>query len=163
MAKKTTKIQKTNALRILDGEKVAYSVHQYDIADGVIDGRSVCDKLGLSPVESYKTLVGSGKDAEVYVYVVPIESELDLKKAAMACGEKKVELIAVKDILAITGYIRGGCSPIGMKKKYKTYIDSAVLRLEKVYVSGGKKGMTIGLNPQDLVKASRAELVNLVK
>ncbi|MTG97761.1 MULTISPECIES: Cys-tRNA(Pro) deacylase [Myroides] len=163
MSKKEVKGQKTNALRILDSKKIHYDVCEYDVSDGLIDGISVCEKLGLSPHESYKTLVASGKGNTFYVFVVPIEAELDLKKAAALCGEKKIELVAVKDILNITGYIRGGCSPIGMKKNYATFVDEQVKDLEKVYVSGGRKGLTIGIDPMLLVKEVEAQLGDLSK
>lgn len=162
MGKKANKIEKTNALRLLDSRKVIYEVHEYDIDDGLIDGLSVCNKLGLSSHVSYKTLVAHGKGSNKYVFVIPIEDELDLKKAAKACGEKKIEMLAVKDLLEVTGYIRGGCSPIGMKKLLPTLIDEKVMLLERVYVSGGRKGLTIGISPEDLLEITNAKVFGIV-
>ncbi|CAM3065204.1 Cys-tRNA(Pro) deacylase [Sporolactobacillus spathodeae] len=157
-----TKI-KTNAMRILDAEKIEYRVQTYDISDGLIDGLSVAQKCGEDPACVYKTLVTQGHSQALYVFVVPVAEELDLKKAAASVGEKKVEMIHVKDIQKYTGYIRGGCSPIGMKKKYKTVIDNAAASLDYIVVSGGKKGVQVILAVADLVKAADAELAAIKK
>jgi Cys-tRNA(Pro)/Cys-tRNA(Cys) deacylase len=157
------KVTKTNALRILDSKKTNYEMYEYDIDDELIDGKSVCEKLGISESESLKTLVAHGKGSAVYVFVVSIDSELDLKKAAHVCGEKKIEMLAVKDLLSITGYIRGGCSPIGMKKLYPTFLDEQVAGLETIYVSGGRKGLSIGISPLDLGKVVSGSFVDIVK
>ncbi|MEK6492678.1 Cys-tRNA(Pro) deacylase [Myroides odoratimimus] len=157
------KVAKTNALRILDSKKTNYEMYEYDISDELIDGKSVCEKLGISELESLKTLVAHGKGSAIYVFVVSINSELDLKKAANICGEKKIEMLAVKDLLGITGYIRGGCSPIGMKKLYPTFIDEKVKSLETIYVSGGRKGLSIGIKPSDLAKVVNGQFGDIVK
>ncbi|EHO08547.1 Cys-tRNA(Pro) deacylase [Myroides odoratimimus] len=157
------KVAKTNALRILDSKKTSYEMYEYDISDELIDGKSVCEKLGISELESLKTLVAHGKGNAIYVFVVSINSELDLKKAATICGEKKIEMLAVKDLLGITGYIRGGCSPIGMKKLYPTFIDIEVKDLETIYVSGGRKGLSIGISPGDLANIVNGEFGDIVK
>ncbi|GAQ13116.1 cys-tRNA(Pro) deacylase YbaK [Myroides odoratimimus] len=157
------KVAKTNALRILDSKKTSYEMYEYDISDELIDGKSVCEKLGISELESLKTLVAHGKGNAIYVFVVSINSELDLKKAANICGEKKIEMLAVKDLLGITGYIRGGCSPIGMKKLYPTFIDIEVKDLETIYVSGGRKGLSIGISPGDLANIVNGEFGDIVK
>lgn len=157
------KVTKTNALRILDSKKTSYDMYEYDISDELIDGKSVCEKLGISELESLKTLVAHGKGNAIYVFVVSINSELDLKKAANICGEKKIEMLAVKDLLGITGYIRGGCSPIGMKKLYPTFIDEEVKDLETIYVSGGRKGLSIGISPSDLVNIVNGKFGDIVK
>lgn len=157
------KVAKTNALRILDSKKTSYEMYEYDISDELIDGKSVCEKLGISELESLKTLVAHGKGNAIYVFVVSINSELDLKKAATICGKKKIEMLAVKDLLGITGYIRGGCSPIGMKKLYPTFIDIEVKDLETIYVSGGRKGLSIGISPGDLANIVNGEFGDIVK
>lgn len=154
---------KTNAIRILDAKKIAYEVLTYDNQDGKIDGVSVAEKIGRNPREVYKTLVAQGASKSIYVYVIPVEAELDLKKAAKAAGEKNVEMIAVKDILKWTGYIRGGCSPIGMKKEYKTFLDESCLELEHMVVSAGKIGVQIVIEPKLLVSLTKAETPDVRK
>lgn len=143
---------KTNAMRILDKTGIEYNTYEYDHSDGQIDGVSVANKLG-QPVECvYKTLVTQGASREYYVFIIPVDKELDLKAAARAAGEKAVSMIKVADINKITGYIRGGCSPIGMKKQYKTVIDSSCLNIEKVIISAGKIGHQIELKPSELIE-----------
>ncbi|WIF95412.1 Cys-tRNA(Pro) deacylase [Caminicella sporogenes] len=157
------KIKKTNAMRILEQKKINYSMITYDNNDGKIDGMSVAKKIGKEPDVVYKTLVVKGNSKNIYVFIVPVNTELDLKKAAKAAGEKKVELVSVKDILKLTGYIRGGCSPIGMKKHYKTFIDLSALNIEKIIVSGGKIGIQIELEVDELAKVTGAEFVDIIK
>jgi Cys-tRNA(Pro)/Cys-tRNA(Cys) deacylase len=154
---------KTNAIRILDSKKITYEVLTYDNQDGKIDGVSVAAKIGREAREVYKTLVALGASKSIYVYVIPVEAELDLKKAAKAAGEKNVEMIPVKDILKWTGYIRGGCSPIGMKKEYKTFIDDSCLVLEQMVVSAGKIGVQVVINPNMLVDLTKAETLDVRK
>ena len=125
---------KTNAMRILDQKKIDYNISTYDNKDGKIDGVSVAQKIGKDPAYVYKTLVCQGHSRNIYVFVIPVQEELDLKKAAKAAEEKNVDMIPVKDILKYTGYIRGGCSPLGMKKEYTTFIHSSALSLEKIIV-----------------------------
>ena len=156
------KIAKTNAMRILDKSNVEYNVISYDITDGEVDGISVANKIGRSVDQVYKTLVGHGKD-DIYVFIIPVHYELDLKKAAHAANEKKIELIPVKDILKLTSYIRGGCSPVGMKKLYKTYIHSSGLELDQIIVSAGKIGLQIELEPKRLSDVINAEFIDLIK
>lgn len=148
-------IPKTNAMRILDKEAIAYLVHTYDPGDK-IDGISVAEKLVQDPKQVFKTLVTQGKSKNYYVFVIPVAAELDLKAAASAVQEKSVEMIPVKEINKVTGYIRGGCSPVGMKKQYPTVIDSSAQGLAQMIVSGGKIGVQIELSPQDLVGAAHA-------
>lgn len=139
---------KTNAMRMLDKAGVVYTLHTYP-SDGGIDGLSIAAKMG-QPVEMvYKTLVTKGKNT-YFVFVIPVAQELDLKAAARTVGEKAVEMIAVKDINKVTGYIRGGCSPVGMKKQLKTVIDASAENLHTFYVSGGRIGLQMQLNPKDL-------------
>lgn len=140
---------KTNAMRILEKNKVPYVMHSYPPGDAV-DGVSVAAKTGW-PVELvYKTLVTKGKSGGYFVFVIPVAEELDLKKAARAVGEKAVEMIHVKDINKVTGYIRGGCSPVGMKKQYPTVIDASAAPLDRFLVSAGKIGFQVELKPTDL-------------
>lgn len=155
-------MQKTNVMRILDKNKINYDVITYDISDDKIDGISVAEKTGQSLNEVYKTLVTIGESRELYVFVIPVAEELNLKKAAKACGEKKVQMIAVKDITRYTGYVRGGCSPVGMKKKYKTYIQVDGSFLKFICVSGGKKGLQIELSPEDLISLVEGKYVDLI-
>ena len=153
MAQKQTK---TNAMRMLEKEKVAYTFHEYDHEDGAIDGVSVAGKLGQDPARVFKTLVTQGASKNFYVFVIPVAAELDLKKAARAVGEKNVAMLHVADLLKTTGYIRGGCSPVGMKKQFVTVLDESILAQPTVMVSGGRIGTQVELAPADLIKAARA-------
>ena len=155
------KEQKTNAMRILDKNKIAYTVNTYE-CDEFIDGVTVADQLGQPYESSYKTLVAVGKSGGHYVFVLPIAEELDLKIAARAVGEKSVELIHVKDIFALTGYVRGGCTPIGMKKAFPTVIHESVLTFDTVIISGGRIGAQILIAPADLVKVTRAKVADII-
>lgn len=146
---------KTNAMRILDRMKIEYTHDSYECGD-FVDGVQTADKLGLPHEKVYKTLVTIGNSKQYFVFVIPIEAELDMKKAAKEVGEKSVAMIHVKDINAVTGYIRGGCTAIGMKKQYKTIVSRTAAELDKIYVSGGKIGCQICLKPDDLLKASCA-------
>lgn len=143
---------KTNAMRILDKAGIPYSTYEYDHSDGLVDGITVADKIGQPVQKVYKTLVTKGTSREYYVFVIPVADELDLKAAARAVDEKAVEMIKVADINKITGYIRGGCSPIGMKKEYKTVLDSSCDAMDTFIVSAGKIGHQIELAPKDLIK-----------
>lgn len=154
---------KTNAMRMLDAQKVVYELITYESQDGKIDGVSVAEKIGKDPKAVYKTLVAHGVTKQVFVFIIPVTEELDLKKAAKAAGEKKVEMIPVKDIQKMTGYIRGGCSPVGMKKLYPSFIDAKAEELDLIIVSGGKIGMQMELKVDDLQKAIGAELADLIK
>ncbi|UAK15793.1 Cys-tRNA(Pro) deacylase [Sporolactobacillus terrae] len=154
---------KTNAMRLLDSEGIPYQVQLYTISDGLIDGVSVAKKVGEDPQFVFKTLVTQGHSGEFYVFVVPVAEALNLKKAATTVSEKKVEMIHVKDIQKHTGYVRGGCSPIGMKKQYRTVIDASARALDHIIVSGGKKGTQIILTVDDLIKAAHADLADITK
>lgn len=154
---KANKTTKTNAIRLLDQQSVPYSLHEYNVVDGQIDGVSVANKIG-QPIEMvFKTLVASAGPGKVYVFLIPVDKELDLKAAAKSAGEKKVELIPVKDLLGLTGYIRGGCSPLGMKKLFPTFIDLSAKNLDEMIVSAGKIGMQIQLKPTDLIANTKGE------
>jgi Cys-tRNA(Pro)/Cys-tRNA(Cys) deacylase len=154
---------KTNAMRILDAKKISYKILSYDNKDGKIDGVSVAEKINKNPKEVYKTLVTQGSSKNLYIFIIPVEAELDLKKAAKAASEKKIEMIPVKDIQKWTGYIRGGCSPIGMKKEYKTFLDSSSLVLESMVVSGGKIGVQIVIEPTQLLQLINAQFDDITK
>jgi Cys-tRNA(Pro)/Cys-tRNA(Cys) deacylase len=150
-------------MRILDAQKVSYTVMTYNNEDGKIDGISVAHKVGKDPQQVYKTLVTQGSSRNLYVFVIPVEAELDLKKAAKAANEKKIEMIKVLDIQKWTGYIRGGCSPIGMKKHYQTFINETAKALETIVVSGGKIGLQIELRLEDLQNVTEAVLQDIIK
>ena len=147
---------KTNAMRMLDRAKIPNQIHTYDHADGKIDGVSVAAKLGQDINAVYKTLVTKGAGGGYFVFVIPVDRELDLKKAARAVVEKTEAMITVAEINKATGYIRGGCSPIGMKKLYPTVFDAAVLNLPAVIVSGGRIGCQIEASPRDLLPLVKA-------
>lgn len=152
---------KTNAMRMLDTKKIPYTTHTYE-CDEFIDALQIADMLGLPYEKVYKTLVTQGSSKNYYVFVIPIAEELDMKKAAKSVGEKSVAMLHVKDINAVTGYIRGGCTAIGMKKQYVTRIEQSAQKLEKIIVSGGKLGMQLELTPQDLAAASGAEFADII-
>ncbi|MFT8313643.1 MAG: Cys-tRNA(Pro) deacylase [Clostridium sp.] len=154
---------KTNAMRILDRKKIEYNIITYDSSDGKIDGISVTNKLGEDPKVVYKTLVLQGSSNNIYVFVTPVEAEIDLKKAAVCAGEKSIKMIAVKDIMKLTRYIRGGCSPIGMKKDYKTFVNISALDINKIIVSGGKIGTQIEISTEDLAKVTNCEFKYFIK
>lgn len=157
-------VSKTNAMRQLDAKKIEYKMRSYDHSDGKIDGLSVANKIGLAPETVFKTLVAHGVAPQnVYVFVIPVGEELDLKQAAKAAGEKKIEMLHVKDLLKWTGYIRGGCSPIGMKKLYPTFVDASSENVDTIIVSGGKIGTQIELTLESLVAVVNAKVVPLTK
>lgn len=157
MAKET----KTNAMRILDRNKISYEVINYE-CDEFIDGMHTAEKTGAPVEQSFKTLVMQGRSKEFYVFVVPIAEEVDLKVAAKTVGEKAVEMIPVKDITKITGYVRGGCTPLGMKKQFKTVIHKSAQSYDKIYISGGRIGTTIVLNPQDLISVIDGTFADII-
>ena len=144
---------KTNAMRILDRLKLPYTLNSYECKE-FIDGVHIADMLGQDPAQSFKTLVCSGKGGGYYVFVLPVARELDLKKAARAVGAKAVELLPVKEINAVTGYIRGGCTAIGMKKQYPTVIDQSAGEFDRIIISGGRIGSQNFLAPDDFIKAT---------
>ncbi|MGG1660634.1 Cys-tRNA(Pro) deacylase [Brevibacillus sp. NRS-1366] len=157
------KQSKTNAMRILDKAKIDYQMLTYSADDGKIDGVSVAQKIGREAGAVYKTLIAQGASKGYYVFVIPVEAELDLKKAAKAVGEKKIEMIPVKDITNVSGYIRGGCSPIGMKKLFPTCLDESAQSRESIIVSGGSIGVQIEIAVVDLVNATKAQLADVSK
>ena len=149
------KVEKTNALRLLDRMKIPYEACTYPCEE-FTDGLEVAQKLGLPPQDVCKTLVTVGKSGGHFVFVLPVTEELDRKKAASLVGEKSLEMLHVRDLLATTGYIRGGCTALGMKKQFPTVVDQSVRDKEKIYVSGGKRGLQLCLSPKDLMKAANA-------
>lgn len=149
-------------MRILDSMNIEYDYMTYECEDGKIDGVSVAHKTGQNPEAVFKTLVSVGHSGELYVFCVPVEYELDLKKAAAASNEKNIELLPLKELTKNTGYIRGGCSPMGMKKHYKTFIDESALLQDKMLVSGGAIGIQIIIKPDDLLKAAEASYADLI-
>lgn len=142
---------KTNAVRFLEKNKVEFSFLTYE-SNGFLDGVSVANKLGQPLDITFKTLVAQGKSKNYYVFVIPVARELDLKKAARAVSEKSIEMLPVKDLTAVTGYVRGGCSPIGMKKQFPTVLDNSAVGREYIMFSGGKPGMQIQMKPEKLVE-----------
>ena len=146
---------KTNAMRMLDRMKIPYEYETYECED-FTDGIETADKLGYDHALVYKTLVTTGKSGEHYVFVIPIEAEIDFKKAAKAVGEKSLEMLHLKNLTKVTGYVRGGCTAIGMKKQFPTVIQKDAEELTQMHVSGGKLGMQLKLAPADLKKAAKA-------
>ena len=153
---------KTNAMRILESMKIPFAHYTYECEE-FVDGIQIADQLGLPHEKVYKTLVTIGNSKNYFVFVIPIAEELDLKAAAKSVGEKSVEMIHVKDINAITGYVRGGCTAVGMKKQYVKRIDSSAEHMEKIIVSGGRIGSQLELAPADLARAARAEFADIVR
>lgn len=152
---------KTNAMRILDKNKISYEVLTYE-CDEFIDGMHIADQLGQSYERMFKTLVTVGKSKNYFVFVIPVDQELNLKAAAKSVGEKNVEMIHVKDIQSITGYIRGGCTPIGMKKQFQTVVHETARNFDTIIISGGRIGAQIILTPQDLQKVSRCTFTDII-
>ena len=158
MAKKE---DKTNVMRLLDKEKISYIAHEYDHTDGVIDGVGVAKKLG-QPVENvFKTLVTKAAAGGFFVFCIPAAQELDLKKAAKAAGQKSVSMLHVADLLKTTGYVRGGCSPLGMKKPFPTIFDESLYGCDRVMVSAGKIGFQVEIQPKDLLRLANAVTADL--
>lgn len=152
---------KTNVMRVLDAKKISYESHSYE-PDATMTGEEIAGVLGEPAEKVFKTLVTQGKTGAYYVFVVPVVEELDLKKAAKAAGEKSIAMIKQKDLLGLTGYVHGGCSPIGMKKQFPTFIHETATDYDKVFVSAGKVGFQIELSPADLIKVANIKPADLV-
>ncbi|MFJ7982835.1 Cys-tRNA(Pro) deacylase [Lysinibacillus xylanilyticus] len=148
---------KTNAIRLLEQQKIQFEVIEYETGDGQVDGISVAEKIGHPVSRVFKTLVAKASAQKLFVFVIPVAEELDLKAAAKVVGEKKIEMLPVKELLGYTGYVRGGCSPVGMKKLYPTVINASAQEQGKIIVSAGKIGMQIHLQLDDLVAATKAK------
>lgn len=155
------KEQKTNAIRFLDKAKIPYEMTAYECGE-FIDGLTVANALGQDPSQTFKTLVAQGKSGAYYCFLLPVKEELDLKKAAGSVGEKSVSLLPVKEINAVTGYVRGGCTPIGMKKQFPTVIHSSARSLSDFFISGGRIGVQIRLSPQALAEAIGGKFDDLI-
>lgn len=155
------KEEKTNVMRVLDSKKISYDSHAYE-ADPTLSGGEIAVILGEEPENVFKTLVTQGKSGAYYVFVVPVMAELDLKKAAKAAGEKAVAMIKQKELLPLTGYVHGGCSPIGMKKAFPTFIHETAVGKKKVFVSAGRVGMQIELSPDDLMGVARIKSADII-
>lgn len=157
------KENKTNAMRILDKNNIKYITHSYENKDNKIDGIAVANKIGKDVDSVFKTLVTQGNSKDFYVFVIPVAEELDMKKSSKIAGEKNIEMIPVKDINSITGYIRGGCSPLGMKKIFKTFVQEEALLFDTIIFSGGKIGSQIEMNPNDLEKVIKCSFEDIIK
>lgn len=151
---------KTNVMRTLEQKKIPYSAYTYE-SEGAITGLEVAEKLGQNPEQVFKTLVTTGKSTQHYVFVIPVGAGLDLKKAAKAVGEKSLEMLKQKDLLPLTGYIHGGCSPIGMKKAFVTTIDATAEHFESIIFSGGRIGLQVQVSLSDLAKIVRFKLADI--
>ena len=158
------KEEKTNVMRILEQKGIPFTPHTYPHEEGVaVDGASVARSLGQDPECVFKTLVARGASKAIYVFDIPVEDTLDLKKAAKAVGEKSIEMIPVKELTPLTGYIRGGCSPLGMKKRLRTVLDSSARAQAAIVVSAGKIGYQVELSPQDLAGLAEADFAPVTK
>ena len=155
------KEEKTNVMRVLDGKKIPYESHTYK-PDATMTGEEIAAILGEDSEKVFKTLVTRGKSGAYYVFVVPVKEELDLKKAAKASCEKAVSMIKQKELLPLTGYVHGGCSPIGMKKQFPTFIHETAAGFDKVFVSAGKVGYQIELSPEDLIAVAECKIADIV-
>ena len=154
-------IEKTNVMRLLDQKKVSYTPHTYPHGDDAVDGVTVAQMTGMDPAKVFKTLVARGASKTPYVFVIPVACELDLKKAAKAVGEKSIAMLHVSELTPLTGYVRGGCSPVGMKKAFPTVFDESVNNVPTVMVSAGKIGFQIECAPADLIKLTRAATAHI--
>ena len=153
---------KTNALRLLEAAGIAYNPCEYPTGDGRIDAVSVAEKLGAEPDRVFKTLVTESPDREHFVFIIPGNAELDLKKAARAAGKKSIEMLRVKELLPLTGYVHGGCSPVGMKKLFPTWIDESAILYDRIFVSGGRVGLNLEIGPETLATFLPAEFADLI-
>ena len=153
----------TNAMRLLKQAGIEFETSSYEVDESDLSGVHAAQMLGIDPDCMFKTLVTRSDKRNLYVFCIPVAQELDLKKCAAAVGEKKVEMIHVKELLGLTGYVRGGCSPIGMKKKYPTFVDETAMLFDAVAVSAGQRGVQVMLNPDDLLKAAQAKYESLTR
>ncbi len=152
---------KTNAMRLLEAAKINFSVREYPVDEDDLSGTHAAEMMGVDPDSVFKTLVTTNGNREYRVFVIPVAYELDLKKCAAISGDKRLEMIPVKDLLPLTGYIRGGCSPVGMKKKFPTYIDESATLCDTVCVSAGQRGLQLEVSPEDLARYTEAKFCDL--
>ena len=157
------KTNKTNAMRLLDAAKIPYRAVEYEYDESDLGGEHVAAVTGMNPDQVFKTLVARGEKQGILVFCIPVSCTLDLKKAAHAAGDKKVEMIHMKELLGLTGYIRGGCSPVGMKKKYPTFMDETAELYDEIAISGGARGLQMVLNPLQLMEYADITSVDLVE
>lgn len=155
------KVDKTNAIRILDQQKVSYQLVKTAESDEFLDAQSIAERLGVSKDQIFKTLVTKSKENEIVVAVIPSNCELDLKALAKSSGHKKIEMLLLKELTSTTGYIKGGCSPIGMKKQFPTYFAKEITAQEQVFVSAGKRGLQVCLAPTDLLKVTKGQVASI--
>ena len=153
--------EKTNVMRVLDGKRIPYESHTYE-PDASMSGEQIAALLGEEPDKVFKTLVTQGKSGQYYVFVIPVQAELELKKAAKAANEKSVSMIKQKELLPLTGYVHGGCSPIGMKKQFPTFIHESAATFDRMFVSAGKVGFQVELAPQDLMSVVNCKLADVI-
>ena len=156
-------ISKTNALRLAESAGLQFATYEYDTSDNQIDANSVARKIGRNPDEVFKTLVTQAPGKEYFVFILPATGELDLKKAAKVSGKKSIEMIASKELLPLTGYVHGGCSPVGMKKLFPTFIDETAILYDTICVSGGRVGLNIAVNPEKLANLINAKFADITK
>ena len=154
---------KTNAMRILEQAGIPFEAFEYEVDENDLSGVHIAETLNIDPECMFKTLVTRGEKKGIQIFVIPVAEELDFKKCAAASHDKAVEMVHMKEILGITGYIRGGCSPVGMKKKYPTYMDETAILFDKIYLSGGKRGCQLYIDPQVLADFIGAEFADLTK
>lgn len=157
------KHKKTNAIRILEKANIDYEINKYEVTNKHMDGATVAQIVGVDVKFVYKTLVLENAQHECFVFIIPVEETLNMKQAAHIAQQKKLALLPLERLKQVTGYVRGGCSPIGMKKHFPTYIDESALQLQNVYVSGGERGMQIKINSQDLIYIAEAETANIIE
>ena len=155
------KEEKTNVMRVLDGKKISYESHSYE-PDATMSGKEIAGILGEDSKKVFKTLVTQGKSGAYYVFVVPVDDELNLKKAAKVSGEKAISMIKQKELLPLTGYVHGGCSPIGLKKQFPTFIHETAIGFDKVFVSAGKVGYQIELSPENLISVAGCTVADII-
>jgi Cys-tRNA(Pro)/Cys-tRNA(Cys) deacylase len=155
-------MNKTNAARLLDSKGISYEIIPYDVDESDLSANAVASKLGQDVDQVFKTLVLQGDKTGVFICIIPGSKELDLKKAAKASGNKNAAMVHMKDILELTGYIRGGCSPVGMKKKYSTYIDENCILYDQIFVSAGTRGLQLRIAPDDLILVTGSEICSLI-
>jgi Cys-tRNA(Pro)/Cys-tRNA(Cys) deacylase len=156
------KTQKTNAVRLLEANNIHHSTVTYEVDESDLTGITVANKIGVEPEKVFKTLVTRGDKTGINVFCIPVTGELILKKAAVACGDKKIEMIKEKELLPLTGYIKGGCSPIGMKKHFPTFIDETAQLFDEISVSAGIRGMQILIKPADLLRITKGDFAELI-
>ncbi len=154
---------KTNAMRILDREKIPYETVYYEVDENDLSGTHIADQVGLPYSQVFKTIVAKGDKTGPVVFCIPVDKEIDLKAAAVASGNKKVEMVHVKDLLGLTGYIRGGCSPIGMKKQFPTYFDASVTKHDRITVSAGIRGCQLLLERDKLIEFINAKIQKIIR